>query len=229
MFIFTRRFIVVFFSISLILFTLIYTDHTSIRAIKRIGVVSGIVDSEYQIVGVNDVTSKDHKRGNIDSLVVLVEYSDFTCSLCSVIQSVFNRLVKEQNVLVVSRYLHTGEDTEGFKRAVAAECVAELLDEDSYFKFANYLYENQHVIDSDDELLTEAIKLGADTKDFKRCISDSKHIKDRINSQTEEGWQLGARGTPYIVVIYNGKPVGISYANHYPEFLERIKALITNR
>ena len=227
-FIFKRRFIILFLCACALIFTLFYTEHPSVRAIKNISGSIGLIDSEYTIVGVSDIRSDDHFIGDEDSNVILVEYSDFGCLLCSAMRSVFDRLVKDKKVKVVSRHLYAGSSGKYFERAVAAECVALELGEDAYNQYVDFLYSNQRVIDNSKDLLTQAIRLGYDVKKFTRCIDSNESIKKKILRQSEEGWRLGARGTPYIIVVYDNEPVGISYANEYTAFINRIELLIIN-
>lgn len=223
---FTRRKTIVYFSVIFLLFVLFSVEHSSTNPIKKIFTKIGIIDSKYQIVSLTDIKSTDHVRGDLKNDIVLIEYSSFGCSVCAFMQEIFDRLVNEGKVSVVSRYLYE-KNYEGrfFDRAVYAECVSELGGNDEYFKFIDYLYKNQFSINGDEEILTEVVRLGIFANDFEGCIA-REDLRERIIENSEEGWKLGSRGTPYIVVVYKGKPVGISYANKYSEFVERIRFLI---
>lgn len=227
-FIFKRRFIVLLLCSIVILFTLFYTEHPSVRSIKNIASTIGLIDSDYTLVGITDIKSNDHVVGDEDSNVVLIEYSDFGCLLCAAMQSVFDRIVKDKKIRIVSRYLYAGTSGKYFERAVAAECIANELGEDAYNKYVDFLYESQNSIDNDKDLLAQAIRMGYNADKFIRCFENNDNVKEKILSDSEEGWKLGARGTPYIVVVYKNKPIGISYANEYSAFVDRIEVLIVN-
>ena len=223
----TRRGAVIFLAVIILTGTLLYVEHPSVRALKSIASVIGIIDSEHTIVGMIDVRSSDHIRGNEKSDVVLVEYSDLSCVMCAAMQESFKKIADEENILLVSRHLYPYTEGYAFEWAVAAECVAKYVNEDAFFTFAQYVYENQHTIDDETGRLAEkAEELGTTKEQFRECIAGDIKIRKHIQRDSEEGWRLGARGTPYIVVVYKNKPIGISYANEYSKFLERVRMLI---
>lgn len=222
-----RRKAVVFLAVVILLGTLFYTEHSSMRALKSIASGAGIIDSQHTIIGITDIRSIDHVRGDTDADVILIEYSDLSCVMCAAMQESFEKIVREENITLVSRHLYPHTEGFAFERAVAAECVAKHAGEEAFFTFLRYLYENQHTIDEDVEgPKNKAIELGVDAQRYQKCITDDTEIRKHIQEDSEEGWRLGARGTPYIVVIYKDKPLGISYANEYAKFLERVKMLI---
>ena len=222
----TRRKIVTIISVLLLAGVLLYVEHPSVRAIKSIAARIGAIDSLHTVIGMTDIRSIDHVRGDTDAKVMLIEYSDLSCVMCAAMQDSFEKIVREENVALVSRHLYPYASGFAFEWAVAAECVAKYTDEASYFSFIRHVYKNQNTIDDEKELLaTKAVELGMNAQQFKRCIANDTEIRDRIQRDSKEGWRLGARGTPYIVVVYKNKPVGISYANEYSKFLERVKML----
>ena len=223
-----RRAVVIFISLVIFVGTLFYVEHRSVLAVKNLISLTGLIDSEYTIVGITDIRSFDHERGDEDSDIVLIEYSDFSCVLCSAMQNNFEKIVREQKVRLVSRHFYLYQNGEAFRRAVAAECVAKYVGESAYFKFSRYLYDNQYEIEGEQDLVNEAISLGVDAKKFSECVDNNEEIKDRIRKDSDEAFQLGAQGTPYIVVVHKGKPIGISYANEYSNFLNRIRTLISD-
>ena len=227
----TRRKVSITIAIVLLLSTLLYTEHSLARPLKKAASLIGVIDSERTIVGISDVRSTDHSRGNEKSDVMLIEYSDFGCLMCAAMQENFNKIIEEEGVRIISRHLYPYGGGVFFEQAVAAECVAKNAGEDAYFEFSQFLYKNQRNIRSEEEnntLTNKAISLGADARKYQECVENDEEIRTRIKNDSEEGWKLGARGTPYIVVVYKGVPVGISYANRYEEFLTRVKKLIAN-
>lgn len=222
----TRRKVVIVIAAALLVTTLFYIEHPSVRALKSTASFIGLIDSQHTLVGLTDVRSIDHVRGNPDASVVLLEYSDFGCVLCAAMQDNFERIIREQKILLVSRHLYARAEGSSFERAVAAECVAKHAGEEAYFVFSRYLYDNQHSIDDATDLSAKVAEFGVSVLDFQDCTEHDARVRERILRDNEEGWRLGARGTPYIIVLYNGRPVGISYANEYGKFTERIKLLI---
>lgn len=222
-----RRKLVVILAVIILTGTLFYIEHPSVQALKNIAASVGIIDSQHTIIGITDIQSVDHVRGDTDSDVILIEYSDLSCVMCAAMQDNFEKIVREENIMLVSRHLYPYTKGFVFEQAVTAECVAKHAGEAAFFTFIRYIYENQHIIDKNAEELTKkAEELGVNAQKLQGCVTDDTKVRKRIQKDSKEGWRLGARGTPYIVVVYKNKPVGISYANEYAKFLERVKMLI---
>ena len=223
----SRRYCSVIFSVLLVFGVLLYTDHPAVRPVKSAVAALGLIDSRRAVHGITDIRAVDHVRGDIDADIVLLEYSDFDCAMCALMRENFDRLIREENMLVVSRHLYVSDASSSFDRAVAAECVAKHGDEDMYFAFSRYLYETQYDRTGDSGTPAGmAASLGVDPRAFNSCVESDEAVRERVRSDSEEGWRLGARGTPYIVVVYGDRPIGISYANRYDRFLDRIHALV---
>ena len=222
-----RRKMAVSLAVIIIIATLLYVEHPSTRLLKNIISAVGLSDSQHTVIGMTDIRSTDHVRGDIDADVILVEYSDLGCVMCAAMQENFEKIVREENVLLVSRHLYPYTEGYIFERAIASECVAKHGGEQSFFTFIKYLYKNQHELTDDVAVLRDkAVELGVNENDFKECIANDNDVRERIERDSEEGWKLGARGTPYIVVVYKDRPIGISYANEYTQFLDRVQMLV---
>ena len=222
-----RRVAVVCISILLLVGVLLYVEHPMVRVLKHVTASIGIIDSQHTVIGMTDIRSVDHIRGDINSDTMLIEYSDVSCVMCAAMQESFDKIVEEEGILLVSRHLYPHTRGDAFETAVAAECVAKHTGEDAFFSFIRFVYENQNTAIGDMEVLAQkAAELGTDARQFQECVATDVAIRERIKHDSDEGWQLGSRGTPYIVVVYKDRPVGISYANEYSKFLSRIKMLI---
>lgn len=221
-----RRRVVLGVAIAMVVGVLLYVEHPILRSVKHIVAGVGMVDSQHTIVGMRDIRSTDHIRGDVDADVVLVEYSDLSCIMCAAMQENFKKIVQEEDIMLVSRHLYPYKKGSAFEAAVAAECVAKQVGEESFFSFIQHVYENQSDLNDTKMLANKAVNLGADAREFQECITVDTKVRDHIESDSSEGWRLGSRGTPYIVVVYKDRPIGISYANEYSAFLERVKMLV---
>ena len=221
-----RRKVVMVLAVLVLLGTLVYIEHPSVRVLKNIAASIRAVDSQRTIIGITDVRSIDHVRGNTDSDVVLIEYSDLSCVMCAAMQDNFEKIIREENIMLVSRHLYPYTRGYAFEHAVIAECTAKHAGEKAFFTFIRYIYDNQHDISEDTkDLMRKAMEIGVDGQSLQECVANDKKVRERIQQDSKEGWRLGARGTPYIVVVHKDKPAGISYANEYAKFLERVKML----
>lgn len=221
-----HRTYVVLVALMVLVVTLFYVEHPSVRAIKNIASIAGLIDSQYTILGVTDVRSIDHTLGDFNADLVLLEYSDFTCILCAAMQENLKRFVRENKVLLVSRHLYISNLGRGYERAVAAECAGKNGGKDTYRAYMEFLYENQSSIAGEKDLVRAAVGLGVDSANMTSCIASDAEIRRHITKDSENGFALGAKGTPYIVAVYKGVPIGVSYANDYKSFTERIDTLL---
>ena len=222
----TRRMVSIIFAVTVLVSTLWYTEHSLARPFKGFASLVGVIDSDQVLVGITDIRSIDHVYGDRGAAVVLIEYSDFGCVICGAMQGSLRRIVQEEGVAVVSRHLYPNKESRSFHDAIAAECVAKHHGEEAYSSFVSFLYRNQHQRQPDD-IFQQAASLGVSSSDFQGCISNDSEVRQRVIGDSEEAQRLGAAGTPYIVVVYNGKPVGISYANEYSRFRDRVALLVS--
>ncbi len=172
--------------------------------------------------------STDHVRGSSISGVHLIEYSDYTCIFCAATRPVIERLIEEEDVQVSYRHSYNPTNTEGIRRAIFAECVAQTAGEKAFATYTQFLYENQHRNLDDKELTTEAVIRGSNTLAFNRCRDDDG-VRKNISRDSAEAKKLGALGTPFIAVIQNGIPLGALYANEYGVFIGQLRELLAKK
>ena len=89
--------------------------------------------------------------------------------------------------------------------AVASECAA---DQGKFWEYHDKLYnsqqgENQGAFNKD-KLIAFGEELGLDAITFAACVNDEATLA-RVQADTEEGQQLGVRGTPNFFI--NGRPL----------------------
>lgn len=171
-------------------------------------------------------TASDHILGSPTAPVVLIEYLDFQCPYCSLLQPTLKRLVEESNgqVAWVMRHLPLESiHPEARPSGLAAECVAEQLGNDGWWAFADALLADQDNLGTA-RYLELASSLGADTAQYLSCVS-SKKYNQKIDEQLAEAQVAGAQGTPYTVVYGNGASVPLSGAMPYEQFSAVIKAV----
>jgi len=87
-------------------------------------------------------SESDHIIGSPTAPIVLVEYSDFQCPFCQMIHPSLQQLVSESNGKIAWVYRHFPLyqiHPQATPAANAAECIAEQLGNDGFWKFANTL------------------------------------------------------------------------------------------
>ena len=173
-------------------------------------------------------SATDHIIGSPTAPIVLVEYSDFQCPFCSVVYPTLKRIISESNGQIAWIYRNfplPSIHPEAAPAANAAECVAEQLGNDSYWKFVDILFANQKSLSSA-FYLQQAKTLGVDQATFVACVG-SKKYQSKIDAETAEAQANGATGTPFTLVLNTKtkKAAPVSGALPYDQFMSTIKGI----
>ena len=171
---------------------------------------------EEGIVGkIAPITAADHIRGDINAKIKIVEYSDTECPYCKMEHIVLKQAVKEFAPDVAWVYRHmpiVSLHDKALPEAIATECVAELGGEEKFWTYLDRIYETTPGNDGLDLALLPkfATDLGIDKAAFEACQKSGKH-EAKINAQMQDGFNAGARGTPYAVIVPSeGEPIEFS-------------------
>lgn len=194
----------------------------------------GITDSRYARTGdeggrkedsgasesagkVRNPDSSDRILGNPAAPVQIVEFSDLECPFCKQFHATMKQVMEEygKNGKVAWIYRHLPLESlhpKAMKEAEAAECAFELGGNEKFWAYVDRVFE---ITPSNNGLPAEelpniAAHVGLDRKAFSDCLVSERHVP-RIRSDIEDAGNAGARGTPYSVVIVEGKtfhPVG---------------------
>ena len=170
-------------------------------------------------VNVSAPSADDHIIGDPKAPVVLIEYSDFQCPFCSLVYPTIKTIVQNSNgkiAWVMRNFPLSSIHPNANPAANAAECIAEQLGNDGWWKFADDVFASQESL-GDAFYNGLAQKYGADMTKFKSCYAASKY-QAKIDAQTLEAEQNGGQGTPYTVVYGNGKQVPVSGALPQAQF-----------
>ena len=138
-------------------------------------------------VNIRPPSSQDHIIGSPDAPVVIVEYADFQCPYCELVNPVFKRIVAESNGEVAWVFRHLPLESihpQARPAALAAECVAALGGNDAFWKFADALYANQGELGGA-LYAREAAELGVDFTQFTDCLN-KKLYTSRVDADLSE-------------------------------------------
>ncbi|MDO8566837.1 MAG: thioredoxin domain-containing protein [bacterium] len=176
---------------------------------------------------VRPVSASDHILGNPAAKVMIVEYSDFDCTYCKDFHDTLHQIIANMgvngNVAWVFRHFPLSEiHPNAFSHARAATCVAETSGNDAFWKFSNALFANQPVDTSAYGRIASSVGISGDA--FATCFSNaSPAIDARITEDRQNALDMGAQGTPYSIILVNGKaPVVMDGAYPY----DAVKKLI---
>ena len=175
----------------------------------------------------NEISSNDWVRGNKDSNVILVEYSDFQCPACAAYEPLVRQVVAEHpndvrfvfrnfpliqihpNALLAAKYAEAAGIQGKFWEMHDA-----LYDQQN--KWANSLNARELIESYAKEIGLDVVKLATDAQ--------AKSVEDKILAQYKEGTRLGVQGTPTFFI--NGKKIesNPSDAKAFGALIEEAKA-----
>ncbi len=144
------------------------------------------------------VTFSPNVKGNADSVVTLVEYSDFQCPACAAFQPILNEVLTEYGDQLKFEYKHMPLPMHPFAEhaARAAEAAGQ---QDAFFAFHDKLFAEQATWSRSGNPTAAFIKyaeeLGLDTAAFKRHMNASL-VRDKVRTEAKEAKELGITGTP---------------------------------
>ncbi|MDO8604345.1 MAG: thioredoxin domain-containing protein [bacterium] len=181
---------------------------------------------------VDPVTSADHILGNPNAKVVIVEYSDLECPFCKTFHPTMQRIMSEYGdsgkVAWVYRHFPLDRHPKAPKEAEATECAFKQGGNAKFWEYLNKVFEITPANDGLDpaELPKIAKELNLDVTAFNKCLA-SGEMKARIDRDIASGQKASVSGTPYSIILVNGKPVSsINGAQPYEVVKSQIDALL---
>ena len=180
---------------------------------------------------VRAVDTTDHILGNPAAPIKIIEYSDYYCEFCKNFDDTMHQLIANEGaggkVAWVYRHFPLTEiHPNAFKAARAAECAAQAGGNDAFWKFSASLFKNQPTDPSKFGALASEAGIAGDA--FSSCYSGSStDIDARIQSDRKNVVDMGARGTPFSVLLVEGSaPVVLDGAYSYEALKQIIEQAI---
>mgnify|MGYP001979024537 CR=1 FL=1 len=176
------------------------------------------------------VDDSDYIRGNPNAPILLVEYSDYDCPFCKQFHTTMNQIMDEYGITgrvawVYRQFPVAQLHPNAPKISKAALCVGDLGGNDAFWTFSDLIFS-----DRDIDSLTNVTKLpqyaeaaGIAQEDYISCMS-SDEMEKRVEQDVADGFNAGARGTPYSVLIVGNQQAVISGAQPY----DVVKGIIDN-
>jgi len=165
----------------------------------------------------NVAVGKGYGRGDINSAVKIVEFTDFQCSACGAMYPVIEEVLKSYGARVyfeIRNFPLTSLHANAF---IAAEAAAAANAQGKVWPYIDFLFKNQSSLDPD-SLKKYATQVGLDRQRFDADFESSKFDAD-IRRDIEEGETYGIEGTPSIYI--NGVMLTTLSADALREAIEK--------
>ncbi len=166
------------------------------------GYPSGQAKQEIEFDGLSD---KDHVLNGSSAEIFVVEYSDTECPFCKVFHNTMKSVLSIYGNRVgwIYRQLPIPQlHARAMSEAIATECIADLGGNTAFWSYLDKIFVATNSNDSlDPTLLPKFAKdVGVDTTAFNNCVKDPK-IEERVKESIEAGYDAGAQGTPYSLIV----------------------------
>lgn len=183
---------------------------------------AAVAQPEQKVVEVPGIKESEAVKGNKDSGIVIIEYSDYECPYCLKHNETMNQILDDfgDNVQYVFRNFPLSFHANAQKAAEAAECAH---DQGKFWEMHDKLFE----VNANKEMSVVKYKeiakeLGLDSAKFDTCL-DNGDKEAKVKSDMAEGSVAGVKGTPATFV--NGKM--ISGAVPYESFKITIENILS--
>ena len=133
-------------------------------------------------------------RGSFNVPVIIVEFSDFQCPFCRMVQPTLKRLLAkyEGQVSLAYRDFPLREiHSQAQLAAEASRCAGE---QGKFWEYHDLLFASPNKLDRQG-LIEQARSLKLDEGRFDSCLASGKH-KAQIEEDVQEGMMVGVSGTP---------------------------------
>lgn len=175
----------------------------------------------YTLDKVRPLSDQDHLRGAANPEILVIEYSDLECPFCKSFHQTMQQALTDYSGKIAWVYRHLPLDIhpQAMKEAEATECVAELGGTEKYWQFIDKIFAITPSNNGLDMSLLPKLagELGIDETKFNECLNSGRQAA-RVQADSDNALEIGARGTPFSVVIFrNGKKAAIPGALPFTE------------
>ena len=184
-------------------------------------VISGIVRT---------VDETDYIKGNPNAPILMIEYSDYDCPFCKQYHETMNQIMNEYGITGRVAWVYRQFPLEQLhpnspKISEASLCVGSLGGSAAFFKFTDAIFDSREFEEQTNmiSLPDFAVDAGVDKNAYQACVS-SGQMKEKVESSVAEVMDLGAKGTPYTVLIVGNEQAVVNGAQPY----DVVKSIIDN-
>ena len=148
-------------------------------------------------------------RGSKDALVTIVEFSDFECRFCSLVQPTLNQILQEygEDVRLVFKYLPSETRPNSIAAARAAYCAGK---QDRFWEFHDALFAAPG---RDADVIARLVtKLGLQAKQFANCQQSNESLL-AVMKDVEAARAQQINGTPSFIINDNHVSGALPFAD----------------
>ncbi len=179
---------------------------------------------------VRPVDGTDYIKGNPNAPILMIEYSDYDCPFCKQYHDTLTQIMNEYGISGRVAWVYRQFPLEQLhpnspKVSEAALCVGSLGGSAAFWKFTDAIFANRELEEPTNTIALPdlATESGVDRAAYQSCVS-SGQMKEKVSTSVEEAFALGAKGTPYTVLIVGNEQAVINGAQSY----DVVKSIVEN-
>lgn len=153
---------------------------------------------------IRKIEQDDHVKGDLDSPVQMVVYSNFECPFCPLYNDIIKKVEEEfaENIVIAFRHFPLRAYPKSLPAALASECAGE---QNKFWEMYDLLYRNSEENRlNEEQYVKDAESLELDIDKFVECFESEKY-KNQILLEQKEAEEYGITGTPASFI--NGRPI----------------------
>lgn len=167
------------------------------------------------------VDETDYIRGNPNAPILMVEYSDYDCPFCKQYHETMTRIIDEYGVTgkvawVYRQFPLAQLHPSSPKVSESALCIGDIGGRDAFWEFTDLIFTERNLNDYTNltKLPSYAEQSGVNRDEYLKCMSE-RRMEEKVLASIEDGFNSGARGTPYTVLIVGDQEAIINGAQPY--------------
>jgi protein-disulfide isomerase len=176
------------------------------------------------------VDESDYILGNPNAPIVMIEYSDYDCPFCKEYHNTMHQIMDEYGVTgklawVYRQYPLAELHPNSPRISEAALCVGDIGGNSAFWDFSDKVFRERNIDEPTNvtKLLGYAEDAGVAPEDYIECM-ESGRMQPAVEASLRDGFNAGARGTPYTVLIVGNQQAVINGAQPY----ETVKGIVEN-
>jgi protein-disulfide isomerase len=176
------------------------------------------------------VTEADYIRGNPNAPILMIEYSDYDCPFCKQYHVTMKQIMDEYGITgklawVYRQFPLTDLHPNSPRISEAALCVGKAGGNDAFWKFTDQVYDSRDIDEATNitRLPDFAEAAGVSREDYLSCMN-GKQQEEAVMKDIDDGYNAGARGTPFTILIVGDQRAVISGAQPY----DVVKGIVQN-
>jgi|AntRauTorckE6833_2_1112554.scaffolds.fasta_scaffold00900_2 protein-disulfide isomerase len=176
------------------------------------------------------VDESDYILGNPNAPIVMIEYSDYDCPFCKQYHRTMHQIMDEYGVTgkiawVYRQFPLVELHPNAPKVSEAALCVGDIGGNEAFWSFSDQIFDGRSIDQATNvtKLPQYAEKSGVDSAQYAACMSEGR-MKQAVEDSIRDGFDAGARGTPYTILRIGNQQAVVNGAQPY----DVVKGIVEN-